>query len=276
MLEQGFSTLARRSPAWRRKAWQRVYQFLAATYATVDTWTFMNYGYEPLDPAARPLLAAADEPDRYFIQLYHYVATAVPLTGLDVLEVGSGRGGGASYIKRYLAPKTMTGVDFSPAAIGFCRTRHQVADLRFIPGDAEALPFADQTFDAVINIESSHCYGAMTQFVTQVERVLRPGGYLLFADFRASQASAPLERQLTQAGLEVVRQVDITPQVLAALDTYNDAKLALIQQQMHWWMRKLFQNFAAVKGSPLYESFKDHSMVYHHYLLRKSLPNADQ
>lgn len=276
MVEQVFSTIAQRSPAWRRKAWQWVYQFLAATYATLDGWTFMNYGYEPLDPAVRPLLAAADEPDRYSIQLYHYVATAVPLTGLDVLEVGSGRGGGASYIKRYLAPNTMTGVDFSPAAINFSRTRHKVDNLTFIPGDAEALPFADETFDAVINVESSHCYGSMTQFVSQVVRVLRPGGYFLFADFRASQASVQLERHLTQAGLEVVRKVDITPNVLSALDTYNDAKLALIQQQMHWWMRKLFQNFAAVKGSPLYESFKDHSMVYHHYLLRKSSPTIEQ
>lgn len=275
MVEQLFSTIALRSPAWRRKAWQRVYQFLAATYATLDEWTFMNYGYEPLNPAERPLLAAADEPDRYFIQLYHYVATAVPLTGLAVLEVGSGRGGGASYIKRYLAPNSMTGVDFSSAAISFCRARHKVDGLTFIPGDAEALPFADETFDAVINIESSHCYGSMAQFVTQVERVLRPGGYFLFADFRASQASAQVERQLLQAGLEVVRKVDITPHVLSALDTYNDAKLALIQQQMHWWIRKIFQNFAAVKGSPIYESFKDNSMVYHHYLLRKRAPNAE-
>lgn len=46
-------------------------------------------------------------------------------------------------------------------------------------------------------------------------------------------------------------------------------KLALIDDQIHWWMRKLFQNFAAVKGSPIYESFKANSMVYHHYLLRK-------
>lgn len=269
MLGQLFSRVATRSPALRRNAWQQVYQFLAATYATWNAWTFMNYGYEPFDPAERPPLEEADEANRYFIQLYHYVATAVDLTGLAVLEVGSGRGGGAAYIKRYLAPKTMTGLDFSPRASRFCQGRHQVDGLTFITGDAEALPFADASFDAVINIESSHCYGAMTQFVTQVARVLRPGGYFLFADFRDRQASIQLEHQLTHADLELVRMVDITPHVLAALDTYNDAKLALIEQQIHWWMRKLFENFAAVKGSPIYESFRDGQMVYHHYLLRK-------
>lgn len=269
MLGQLFSSVAARSPGFRRNGWQRVYQFLATTYANADAWTFMNYGYEPLDPTARPLLAEADEADRYFIQLYHYVATAVDVTGLDLLEVGSGRGGGAAYIKRYLKPKTMTGLDFSPRASRFCQGRHQVDGLTFITGDAEALPFADAAFDAVINVESSHCYGAMTQFVSQVARVLRPGGYFLFADFRDSQASTALEGQLTCAGLEVVRKVDITERVLAALDTYNDAKLALIDDQIHWWMRKLFANFAAVKGSPIYESFRDGQMVYHHYLLRK-------
>ena len=276
MLGQLFSRIAARSPAFRRNGWQSVYQFLATTYAHAGAWTFMNYGYEPVDPADRPLLAEGDEANRYFIQLYHYLATAVDVTGLDLLEVGSGRGGGAAYIKRYLAPKTLTGVDFSPRASAFCRAQHQVNGLTFITGDAEALPFADQTFDAVINLESSHCYGSMPKFVAQVTRVLRPGGYFLFADFRDHQASTQLASQLTHAGLEVVRMVDITERVLAALDTYNDAKLALIDQQIHWWMRKLFQNFAAVKGSPIYESFRAGQMVYHHYLLRKRSATTQQ
>ena len=35
-------------------------------------------------------------------QLYHYVAAAVDLDGKKVLEVGSGRGGSASYVARVL------------------------------------------------------------------------------------------------------------------------------------------------------------------------------
>ena len=40
-------------------------------------------------------LAESEEPDRYFIQLYHRVATQVDLTGKRVLEVSCGHGGGA-------------------------------------------------------------------------------------------------------------------------------------------------------------------------------------
>ena len=44
----------------------------------------------------------------------------------DVLEVGSGRGGGASYISRYLQPRSMTGMDFCQEAVDLCN-RHRLA-----------------------------------------------------------------------------------------------------------------------------------------------------
>ena len=61
----------------------------------------MNYDYAELDGSELDL-HDHPEKDRYFIQLYHYVAAAVELNGKKVLEVGSGRGGGASYVARVL------------------------------------------------------------------------------------------------------------------------------------------------------------------------------
>ncbi|QDU31359.1 Phthiotriol/phenolphthiotriol dimycocerosates methyltransferase [Anatilimnocola aggregata] len=54
--------------------------------------------------------------------------------------------------------------------------------LSFVVGDAENLPFEDDTFDAVVNVESSHCYRSDPAFLAQVRRVLRTGGHVLFAD----------------------------------------------------------------------------------------------
>ena len=51
-------------------------------------------------------------------------------------------------------------------------------------GNAEKLPFADQSFDAVINVEASHCYPRFPQFLDEVARVLRPGGHFLYTDVR--------------------------------------------------------------------------------------------
>jgi SAM-dependent methyltransferase len=103
-------------------------------------------------------LAESDEPKRFPIQLYHRTATQVDLNGKDVLEVGCGHGGGASYLTRTLHPASYTGLDLNPAGIAFCRARHNLPGRDFVRGDAENLPFPDQSFDAVINIESSHCY----------------------------------------------------------------------------------------------------------------------
>ena len=56
--------------------------------------------------------------------------------------------------------------------------------LAFEVGDAERMPFPDASFDAVVNVESSHCYPSMPAFLSEVRRVLRPGGHFLYADLR--------------------------------------------------------------------------------------------
>ena len=51
-------------------------------------------------------------------------------------------------------PASYTGLDLNPAGLALCRKRHNLPSLDFVRGDAENLPFPDQSFDAVINIES--------------------------------------------------------------------------------------------------------------------------
>ena len=62
-----------------------------------------------------------DEAERYPIALYRHVATLAPVAGRDVLEIGSGRGGGASYVARYLKPRRMVGIDLSGKAVAFSK-----------------------------------------------------------------------------------------------------------------------------------------------------------
>src|SRR5918995_675680 len=198
MLIKVFLALSGISPHIKKLLWKQWYQFLARHYQTRE-WSFMNYGYAPLDDHSETLrLNEADEPDRYAIQLYHHIASAVDLTNLDVLEIGSGRGGGASYVARYLKPKALTGLDFSHRAIQFCKHAHAVDELSFIKGDAESLPFDVASFDAVINIESSHCYGSMETFLANAKRVICQNGYFLYADFRNKNDVAILHRQIEQ------------------------------------------------------------------------------
>jgi ubiquinone/menaquinone biosynthesis C-methylase UbiE len=249
--------------------WTHWYQFLASHYPTKE-WSFMNYGYASVDDHSETLkLNEADEPDRYAIQLYHHVVSAVDLTNLDVLEISSGRGGGASYIKRYLKPKALTGVDFSDKAIQFCKHTHDVDGLSFIEGDAESLSFEAGRFDVVINIEASHCYGSMETFLAEAKRVLRHNGYLLYADFRNKNDVAVLHRQMERSGMKILRREDITPNVVRSLDLDNQRKLLLIRAFFQNWLVKPFQEFAGVKGSKIYAGFQSGTMIYLYYVLQK-------
>jgi len=182
MLARFYTKMCDLYPAFRKSSRKQMYQLMAYGYQKQD-WTFMNYGYAPDDGAVRLVLHADDEINRYCIQLYHYIASAVDLSGLKLLEVGSGRGGGADYIKRYLDPACVVGVDYSNNAVNLCLQHYSVDGLSFVPGDAESLPFDDQSYDIVLNVESSHCYGSMSDFLAQVKRVLKPGGYFMFTDF---------------------------------------------------------------------------------------------
>jgi ubiquinone/menaquinone biosynthesis C-methylase UbiE len=256
------------SPAARRRLIRFWYQLLTR----IDTQAavlFMNYGYADVDPAAPMQTSDSYGIDRHCVYLYHHVAAAVGLSGRDVLEVGCGRGGGASYIKRCLEPRSLIGVDFSDRAIKFCNRYHQAIGATFVPGDAEALPLGANSFDAVVNIESSHCYNSMARFVAEVYRVLRPGGFFLYADFREHSAIDALRRQLTQPGFAVRRESNITPNVARALDLNSDRKLDLIRQHAPRLLHDRLARFAAVRGTSMYEGFRTGQLEYRSFVLQK-------
>ena len=117
---------------------------------------FMNFGYAHLNSHDRGIdLSCEDEEHRYSIQLYHHVASAIDWTGLEALELGSGRGGGAAYITNNFKPKSYIGIDMTSSAVDFSTWRYAGEGLSFLQCNAEALPFEKTSFDVVINIEAS-------------------------------------------------------------------------------------------------------------------------
>jgi ubiquinone/menaquinone biosynthesis C-methylase UbiE len=257
------------SPVVKHTLWRWWYQFLANYYQQPD-WRFMNYGFAPLEPDASELkLAEEDENDRYFIQLYHHVATAVDLKGKQVLEVGSGRGGGAAYVARYLKPDRMIGIDFSDNNIQLSRKNYQLPNLSYQQGNAEALPFDNEVFDVLLNVESSHCYGSMEDFVKEVNRVLKPGGVFSWADFRAVDEVVAIQQIFEHSGLKPIKVNEITPNVLRALELMDESRRNFIQTNSPPLLKGALQEFAAVKDSKVYESFQTGEILYLSYVFEK-------
>jgi ubiquinone/menaquinone biosynthesis C-methylase UbiE len=255
--------------AWfRRLVWKPIYNSLAKNYSYTD-WRFMNYGYSPLDEKPVMNLEAEDEPNRYSIQLYDDLANIVTIKDKDILEVGSGRGGGASYITRYLKPTRYTGLDIADEAVGFCSKLYNTPGLSFKAGNAEKIPFPNETFDVVINVESCHAYGSMPDFLAGVKRVLRPGGHFLCTDMRDPQRIKLLESQLRESGMNMLEQRDITKNVVKAIELEDDLKRERIKGKFPSWLEKSFEEFAGVKGSQIHRDLDEGRLVYYQFVLQK-------
>ncbi len=232
---------------------------------------FMNYGWADLDSKANELLLNEnDEPYRYCIQLYNHVTRFIDLSGKDILEIGCGRGGGASFIMRYLKPNSLVGADITANAISFCNQYYDIASLSFVLDNAESLRFNDNIFDVVINIESSHCYTSMENFLKSVYRVLKPKGYFLFADIRPKKQLSMLRQQLEKTGLALIKEEIITPNIIQALNLDNKRKHELIKQVAPKILQRPYREFAGMKGTKtFYGKLLSGDMEYVNYIFSK-------
>ena len=114
------------------------------------------------------------------------------------------------------------------------------------------MPFPASSFDAVVNIESSHCYESMDTFLSEVCRVLRPGGRFFFADLRSMDGVNTLREQFNACDLTVEKKIDITTNVLTALRLDNARKLELIDALIPRVFHRPFRVFAGIAGTRNY------------------------
>jgi ubiquinone/menaquinone biosynthesis C-methylase UbiE len=243
------------------------YRLLSNLLAKDDV-LFLNYGYEDEPPMALPL-ASADEPDRLPIQLYHRTATQVDLAGKKILEVSCGHGGGASYLMRTLAPASYTGLDLNTVGIEFCRRRHNLPGLDFIHGNAEDLPFPDQAFDAVLNVEAAINYRDVPRFFAEVRRVLRPGGHFLYADIRYADEVAAWEADLADIRMNLLSQHVINKQVMRGLE--NSRLLEQVSRRLPniGFLRGIASDYAGGPDSLIYRRLRSGEASYRLFCFSK-------
>lgn len=245
----------------------RVWYWYISTVDTDADVTFMNYGFSrdkhEID------LEEQDKKNRYSAQLYNYVATGVDVKGKDILEVGCGRGGGLSYVKRYLKPNSATGLEINKRAVEFCNEYYSKDNIQFVQGNAESLEFEDNSFDVIINVESSHRYNNMEKFLNEVYRVLKPGGHFLITDFRPTEELDKFKKQVSDAEFTTVKDELITLHVLEALNLSNVEREKLINKMAPKLLKGLGKKFAATEGTPTYNKFAQKEFEYFYHILRK-------
>lgn len=97
--------------------------------------------------------------------------------GRDVLDVATGEGYGAAMLAQ--RARAVCACDVAAEAIARAGVTFRRPNLRFVVGEAGALPMPDASVDVVTCFEALEHFAEQARFLDEVRRVLRPGGVLL-------------------------------------------------------------------------------------------------
>jgi ubiquinone/menaquinone biosynthesis C-methylase UbiE len=149
---------------------------------------------------------SARHPDLYHrfalstVGLMQELEKLVDLSGLDVIDVGAGTGRSAIAAAR--RAKTVTAVDIYESVVfyGMGQARRLGLDnISYVRGDRDNLPFADYSFDALINAWAELSYA-------EAYRVLKPGGYLIRLGAPLNALCGELTATLAGVYPEIIRE----------------------------------------------------------------------
>ncbi len=174
-----------------------------------------------------------------------------------VLEVASGSGGPALHLAQRTGCR-VTGVDVNPGGVGTANalaTRAGIAErLRFMVADAtRPLPFGDNTFDALLCIDSMNHFPNRGDSLKEWCRILKPGGRAIFTDpvvltgpvtneELAARSSIGLfvfvpkglnEELIVKAGFKLVSQLDATENAALVSRRWQEARQRFRDDLVH-------------------------------------------
>lgn len=145
-------------------------EVLAARARVFDDWTSRFTGLIDLGMRLHPLWGP------------RLRKAAAQVTGPRVLEVSFGTG---YLMSLYAGRCETTGIDYNPRMIEATRRRlsRLGLDAHLLEADAHALPFADGSFDCLVNTDAFTLYRDPPKAMAEFYRVLAPGGRLVLCEY---------------------------------------------------------------------------------------------
>jgi ubiquinone/menaquinone biosynthesis C-methylase UbiE len=126
-------------------------------------------------------------------------------SGRRVLDVACGTGRLLQQLARALPAHRYTGLDLSPYYVERAREIGADAGVTLVTGNAEALPFADRSFDAITSVFLFHelPLRARKAVLAEMRRVLADGGLVVIEDAAQLSDAPELEVFLENFGREM-------------------------------------------------------------------------
>jgi len=240
-------------------------QFAKVTLRFNQNSRFINLGYATSD---KMVLLNADEPYRNHIQLYNELLKQVSIESKNVLEIGCGFGGGCYYMAMYHKPVSVTGIDLSDANISVCNASNNNPIVKFYEMDAENTTCVNETFDVIVNLESSHSYPARdTKFSAEAARLLKPGGYFAYGDLFPEEKFQSFTATLLSKGMNKISEKDITESVMESRKSLS--KSTDIAYKPFWMPSAMFKDFMVATDSATYKRMADKTISYKLFLFQK-------
>jgi len=223
---------------------------------------FMNLGYKGLPLDLKP----ADAEEYLGFQLYHVASLNTNIKDKSILEIGCGRGGGCYFFKEYKKAASVTGIDLSKSNIKLAR-KHAVGDgINFFCQNAEKINLPNNSFDYIVNIESSHTYSDKKAFAQNVSRLLKPGGIFIYADTFITDTIPKIKDYLKSMGFAIIEEKDITPGIIASLHERPANRVSLFKKRIIPLFMKSFYGYAE---SNIYKELNEGQKKYLSFICTK-------
>jgi ubiquinone/menaquinone biosynthesis C-methylase UbiE len=130
--------------------------------------------------------------------------------GDAVLETSVGTGLNYKYLPRDVK---LSGLDLSPEMLANCQRnlRRWDLDADLYLGNAESLPFADESFDVVFHVGGINFFNDRAKAIREMIRVAKPGNLLLISDETEKHVKGVYEKQ--PGGLFKNRKEPVSPPI---------------------------------------------------------------
>jgi ubiquinone/menaquinone biosynthesis C-methylase UbiE/uncharacterized protein YbaR (Trm112 family) len=183
-------------------------------FARIYDWA--SWGYRLFSKVAFALIGMSEEQGR------REVTDRLQPKGGRVLEVSIGPGVNLPYLVGRADVGEVYGLDISLGQLKRCRdyVAHQGWDVQLQLGNAEQLPYQDNTFEAVFHIGGINFFNDKQKAIDEMIRVARPGACILIADEyekgaqRYEQLFPGFGRHFEGSRAPIVPPLDLVPRTM--------------------------------------------------------------